>query len=176
MRTPFLSNGKQSMSELRVRKRKRLREKEVRALSEEISSKVGVQVFTVGDTVDQAESSDMYLVFVNGEVDAFILQGRAFLTVRGLLKYPATKAFVTVDMGAIRFVINGADIMGPGIVEADEALRPGDYVWVRDEKNKKPLAVGQALITGSEMASKKPGKAIKSILFVGDKLWKVDED
>jgi PUA-domain protein len=164
------------MSELRVRKRKRLREKEVRALSEEISSKVGVPVFSLDDTVDQAESSDMGLVFVNGEIDAFILQGRAFLTVRGLLKYPATKSFVTVDMGAIRFVINGADIMGPGIVEADVSLQPGDMVWVRDEKNKKPLAVGLALVTGSEMAAKKPGKAIKSILFVGDKLWKLEED
>jgi PUA domain protein len=66
--------------------------------------------------------------------------------------------------------------MGPGIVEADEGLRPGDMVWVRDEKNKKPLAVGQALVSGGEMAAKKPGKAIKSILFVGDKLWKLEED
>jgi PUA domain protein len=164
------------MSELRVRKRKRLREKEVRALSEEISSKVGAPVFVVGDTVDQAESSDMDLVFVDGEVDAFIFQGRAFLTVRGLLKYQAMKSFVTVDMGAVRFVINGADIMGPGIVEADQGIQPGDMVWIRDEKNRKPLAVGQALITGAEMTAKKPGKAIKSVLFVGDKVWKLDED
>jgi PUA domain protein len=128
------------------------------------------------DTVDQAESSDMGLVFVNGEVDAFIIEGDAFLTVRGLLKYPAIKSYVTVDMGAIRFVINGADIMGPGIVEADLAVQPGDLVWVRDEKNRKPLAVGRALITGNEMAAKKPGKAIKNLIFVGDKLWKLDED
>jgi PUA-domain protein len=164
------------MSELRVRKRKRLREKEVKSLSDEISAKVGVPVFAVGDTVDQAESSEMDLIFVDGEIDAFILQGQAFLTVRGFLKYHAIKAFVTVDMGAVRFVINGADIMGPGIVEADEGLKPGDMVWVRDVKNKKPLAVGQALVSGSEMAAKKPGKAIKSILFVGDKLWKLEED
>lgn len=164
------------MSELRVRKRKRLREKEVRALSEEISAKVGVQVFTVEDTVDQAESTELDLIFVDGEVDAFVREGRAFLTIRGLLKYPATKSYVTVDMGAIRFLINGADIMGPGIVEADEAIKPGDMVWARDEKNRKPLAVGEALVTGTEMGQKKPGKCIKSILFVGDKVWKLDED
>lgn len=145
-------------------------------MSAEISSKVGVPVFSLSDTVDQAESSDMGLVFVNGEVDAFITEGKSFLTIRGLLKYPATKSFVTVDMGAIRFVINGADIMGPGIVEADLGIQPGDMVWVRDEKNKKPLAVGKALIDGNEMAAKKPGKAIKNILFVGDKVWKLDED
>lgn len=164
------------MTELRVRKRKRLREKEVRALSEEISSRSGVQVFTTEDTVDQAESSDLYLVFVNGEVDAFVKEGKAFLTVRGLLKYPAKRSYVTVDMGAIRFVINGADIMGPGIVEADESIQPGDMVWVRDEKNLKPLAVGEAMVTGSDMRQKKPGKSIKNILFVGDKVWKLDEE
>ena len=164
------------MSEIRVRKRKRLREKEVKALSEEISSRLGAPVFTGKDTIDQAESSEMQLVFVDGEVDAFIREGKAFLTVRGLLRYPAARSYVTVDMGAIRFVINGADIMGPGIVDADEQIRPGDLVWVRDERNRKPLAVGEALVTGEEMRGKRPGKAIKSILYVGDKVWKLDEE
>jgi len=163
------------MSELRVRKRKRLREKEIKALHEEISQKTGAPIFSLKDTIDSAESSDFEVIFVNNEIDAFILNGKAFLTIRGLLRYPPAKAFVTVDMGAIRYVINGADVMGPGIMEADEGIVPGDYVWVRDEKNKKPLAVGEALVTGAEMHSKKPGKAIKSIFFVGDKLWKFEE-
>jgi PUA domain protein len=164
------------LSELRVRKRKRLREKEANALGAEISSKVGVKVFTAEDTVDQAESSDMDLIFVDGEVDAFMRDGKPFLTIRGLLRYPATRSYVTVDMGAVRFVINGADIMGPGIVDADQGIRAGDMVWVRDERNLKPLAVGEALVTGAEMKAKKPGKAVKSVLYVGDKLWKLEEE
>lgn len=144
-------------------------------MSEDISSKVGAGVFGLEDTVDLAESSEFDVVFVDNEIDAFVKDGRPFLTIRGLLRYPCTRSFVTVDMGAIRFVINGADIMGPGIVEADEAIQPGDYVWIRDEKNRKPLAVGEALVNGSEMRAKRPGKAIKSILYVGDKLWKYEE-
>jgi len=163
------------MSELRVRKRRRLREKEIKAMSEEVASKVGAEVFGLDDTVDIAESSEFEVIFVNNEIDAFLQNGRPFLTIRGLLRYPCTKSYATVDMGAIKFVINGADVMGPGIVEADGGIQPGDYVWVRDEKNKKPLAVGTALVTGSEMRAKKPGKAIKSILYVGDKLWKYEE-
>jgi PUA-domain protein len=163
------------MSELRVRKRRRLREKEIKAMSEEISFKAGIEVFGLQDTVDLAESAEYDVIFVNNEIDAFVQNGRPFLTIRGLLKYPATRSLATVDMGAIKFVINGADVMGPGIVEADEGIQPGDYVWVRDEKNKRPLAVGTALVTGAEMRAKKPGKAIKSIIYVGDKLWKYEE-
>jgi PUA-domain protein len=163
------------MSELRVRKRRRLREKEIKAMAEEISTKAGVEVFGLQDTVDLAESTEYDVIFVNNEIDAFVQNGKPFLTVRGLLRYAASRSFATVDMGAIKFMINGADVMGPGIVEADEGIQPGDYVWVRDEKNRKPLAVGSALVTGAEMQAKKPGKAIKSILYVGDKLWKYEE-
>ena len=163
------------MSELRVRKRRRLREKEVRALAEELLVKTGIPIFKVGDTVDVAESPEYEVIIVENQIIGFIQDGKAFLTIRGLLKYPVSKSFVTVDMGAIKFVINGADVMGPGIVDADGDIQIGDFVWARDEKNKKPLAVGRALTSGIEMKEKKPGKAIKSILFVGDKLWKFDE-
>jgi PUA-domain protein len=163
------------MSELRVRKRRRLREKEVKALAEELLASTGLSIFEIGDTVDVAESPEYEVIIVENLIIGFIQDAKAFLTVRGLLKYPIAKSFVTVDMGAIKFVINGADVMGPGIVDADIGIQIGDFVWVRDEKNRKPLAVGRALITGTEMKEKKPGKAIKSILFVGDKLWKFDE-
>ncbi len=163
------------MSELRVRKRRRLREKEIKALADEISHRTGAAVFQVGDTVDMAEGPDFEIVLVENQMVAFVKEGRAFLTVRGLLRYPAAKAYATVDMGAVKFVINGADVMGPGVVDADESIAVGDYVWVRDVKNLKPLAVGIALIPGAEMRSKKPGKAIRSLFYVGDKLWKYDE-
>jgi PUA domain protein len=163
------------MSELRVRKRRRLREKEVRGLAEELLVSTGLSIFKIGDTVDIAESPEYRVIIFENQIIGFLQDGKAFLTIRGLLKHPITKSFVTVDMGAIKFVINGADVMGPGIVDADDDIQIGDFVWVRDENNKKPLAVGQALITGTEMKEKKPGKAIKSVLFVGDKLWKFDE-
>ncbi len=152
-----------------------MREKEVKALAEDLLVSTGISLFKIGDTVDVADSPEYEVIIVENMIIGFIQDGKAFLTVRGLLKYPITKSFVTVDMGAIKFVINGADVMGPGIVDADVGIQMGDYVWVRDEKNKKPLAVGRALTTGAEMKEKKPGKAIKSILFVGDKLWKFDE-
>lgn len=161
---------------MRVRKRHRLREKEIRALTDEISARVGVEVFTSKNTVDMAESSEFDVVFVNNRILAIVIEGKAFLTVRGLLEYKPQRAHVTVDMGAVPYVTKGADVMAPGIVEADPDIREGDFVWIRDVKNRVPLAIGRALISGTEMARKQPGKAVKSLHFVGDKIWKYDED
>ena len=65
--------------------------------------------------------------------------------------------------------------MGPGITDADPEIAEGDMVWIRDAKNLRPLAIGISLRSGSDLASKQPGKAIKSLHYVGDKLWKTGE-
>jgi len=163
------------MSDIRIKKRGRLREKEIKSLSEEISEKVGMQVFTLKDTIDKAESSEFDVIFVNNEILAMVISGKAFLSVKGVLKYYPPRSYVTVDMGAVPFVVKGADIMGPGIVDADKEIKVGDFVWVRDVKNQRALAIGEALVTGEEMLQRKSGKAIKNLHYVGDKLWKYDE-
>jgi predicted RNA-binding protein (TIGR00451 family) len=76
----------------------------------------------------------------------------------------------------VPFVTKGADVMGPGIVDADPEIKVGDLVWVREMKFSKALAIGEALANGDEMLAKKPGKLVKSIAYVGDKLWKYGED
>jgi len=164
------------MSELRVRKRGRMREKDIKQMSEKLTEELGVEIFGVKDVVDMAESSEFNVIFVNNEILALVIEGRSFLTVRGLLKYKATKRFVTVDMGAVPFVTKGADVMGPGIVDADPGIQPGDFVWIRDVKFLKPLAIGESLLSGQELMERKSGKAIKSLAYVGDKLWKYGEE
>jgi len=163
------------MTEFRLRKRHRLRQKEVSALAEGIDSKLGTTSFGEKDVVDMAEGPEYDVVFVNGKILAFTPSGEPFLTVRGLLKYGATKRFVTVDMGAVKFVYNGADVMSPGVVECDPHIAEGDLVWIRDQKNRQPLAVGRSAIPGDRIALKEKGKAVDSVHHVGDKLWLVDE-
>jgi PUA domain protein len=163
------------MTEYRLRKRHRLRQKEISALSERIDSVLGTTSFSEKDVVDMAEGPDYDVVFVNGKILAFTPSGEAFLTVRGLLKYGASKRFVTVDMGAVKFVYNGADVMSPGVVECDPQISEGDLVWIRDQKNRQPLAIGRAALAGDRIAMKEKGKAVDSIHHVGDKLWLVEE-
>ena len=163
------------MADIMIRKRKRMREKEVKALREQFTEVFGVDTFTEKDAVDMAESSDYNLIFVNNDILGLVYEGKPFLTVRGLLKYKPEARAVTVDMGAVPYVTNGADIMGPGIDDADPDIKVGDLVWIRDVKNRVPLAVGMALRDGKALKSKEKGKAIKAIHNVGDKLWKTGE-
>ena len=163
------------MADIRVKKRKSMREKEIKALSSQLEERMGVPVFSEKDAVDLAESTDFNLIFVNNDILGLVYEGVPFLTVRGILKYRPERCAVTVDMGAVPFVTNGADVMGPGIVDADPEIKEGDLVWIRDIKNKVPLAVGVALRDGEALSAKEKGKAIKTLHNVGDKLWKSGE-
>ena len=164
------------MAELRIRKRHRLRQKEINGLASGIDSALGTKSFDDTCIVDRAETPGYDILYVNGKILGMVVRDTPFLTVRGILRYGATRRFVTVDMGAVKFVANGADVMGPGIVDVEASVVEGDLVWIRDERNMRPLAVGRALVPASEMAGKPKGKAISSIHYVGDRLWVLDED
>ena len=139
-------------------------------------------VSTFGDTMTGLEDKvleiitlDEYsVILVDGKPLLFEIEGQLFPTVRGALEMELNKRIVTVDKGAIRFVSNGADIMAPGIVEADSEIKAGDLVIIMEEAHRKPLAIGKALMNGSQMVEADSGKAIKSITHVGDKLWNME--
>jgi len=110
------------------------------------------------------------LIFVNGKALLMTVDDRHFFTVLGAIELHPNKKVVVVDSGAVRFIVNGADVMNPGIVSADPGILPGDLVIVSEERHHKPLAIGKALISGLEM--KGEGKAVKSLHHVGDQIWK----
>lgn len=160
---------------IRLRNRQRLRRKETSDLAASLESSFGCAVFRPEEPVETADAGPFRIVLVDGKGLGLLMGDRAALTVRGAIAYRPTRRHVTVDMGAVKFVYNGADVMAPGIVDADPVITVGDLVWVRDERNHQPMAIGEALLTGAEMAVAEKGKAVKSIHHVGDDLWKLDE-
>lgn len=164
------------MATKRFRRRKRLREKEREALARRLEEAFGASPFGPHDDVDRAEGEGVDVLYAHGEIVALRVEGEPAPTVRGLLRTRATKRYVTVDAGAVPHIYNGADVMAPGIVAADPAIAEGDLVWVRDERNRVPLAVGRALMPGPEMVAARQGKAVATLHHVGDALWKVDEE
>ncbi|MFC6726482.1 PUA domain-containing protein, partial [Halobium palmae] len=70
----------------------------------------------------------------------------------------------------ISFVSDGADVMRPGITEADENVAAGDLVVIVEESHGKALAVGRALEDGSDLVGDS-GKVVESIHHVGDELF-----
>lgn len=122
-------------------------------------------------SLERAETDEgVDLIFVDGRPLMMIIEGQPFFTVLGAIELKPNKRLVVVDSGAVRFIVNGADVMNPGIVSADPEIAPGDLVVVVEERHKKPLAIGRAMIPGTEM--KGEGKAIKSLHHVGDQVWK----
>ncbi len=134
--------------------------------------KLGASLFDEEGEVDIADSSAGKVLLMGGKAVAAFFDDELFPTIQGLLKIQPSKAYVTVDMGAVSFVYNGADIMAPGIVETDLGIEEGDLVWIRDEDHGKPLAVGRAMTDGKTMVESSSGKVIKTLHHVGDEQYR----
>jgi PUA domain protein len=113
------------------------------------------------------------LILVNKEPAFFYYQDKIVPTLKNLQKNSLLKK-ITVDMGAVKFVINGADIMRPGITEIEDGINENDFIVIVDVNNQKSLAVGIALLNSEEMRSSTSGKVIKNIHYVGDEIWKIE--
>ena len=121
--------------------------------------------------VESAEADSLLVFIGDGSIFAIKKEDVSFLSLRGLSKYPPDQGWVQVDMGAVPYLCNGADTMSAGINDAANSISEGDIVWIRDENNAKPLAVGVALISGEDMLSSTQGKAIKVIHYLSDPIW-----
>ncbi len=161
------------MKEISIKKRYRLRSKEARVVWKDLTFNWGVEVGD-GRELDVGNLDGERAFIINGKIIAVEDAKALYLTLHGVNELKPKRGWVTVDMGAIRFLANGADVMAPGIVDADPAIEEGDMVWVRDETHGRPLAVGKALIDGPSMSAGATGKAIKTIHFVGDPIWNAE--
>lgn len=83
-----------------------------------------------------------------------------------LAKFPS----VTVDMGAVKFMCNGANVMRPGIRNFGE-FEKGQIVCIVEESRKNFLAVGRALVSSSEMASLTKGIVVENLHYISDPYW-----
>ncbi len=114
------------------------------------------------------------LILVNNEPLVMFVDETPFPTLKGALKADIKSKYVVVDMGAVKFMAKGADVMSPGITEADPSIQEGDLVIIIDENHRKPLATGRSLISGAEMVESSKGKAVKTLHFIGDEIWNLE--
>jgi len=121
----------------------------------------------------QLQEGEHKLILVNKKPCFFYYGERVIPTVKFLLEQNVLDP-ITVDMGAVKFVVNGADIMRPGIVAIDPKIKKDGVISIIDVNNKKPLAVGIALYGAAEMEKMSSGKVIKNIHYFGDSIWKND--
>lgn len=77
---------------------------------------------------------------------------------------------VTVDMGAVKFVCNGAKVMRPGITNFD-SFKKGDIVLVKDEVHGKILASGIALEESEAAKAMLKGYVVENLHYISDEMW-----
>ncbi len=155
---------------MQVKSRHHLRSDEVREIEEALANTVGVELDADAYELVELEGTEFDLVLVDGNPTVVYVGDEPFLTVQGANDYPPTSQIVTVDAGAVSFVSDGADVMRPGIVEADDDIEPGDLVAIVEETHGKVLAIGRAKTAGDDMVGDS-GKVVESVHYVGDDLF-----
>ncbi|ESS11399.1 MAG: RNA-binding protein, containing PUA domain protein [uncultured archaeon A07HR60] len=156
---------------MQVKSRHHLRSDGVDEIREALAAGLGVDIDGESFELVELQDTDFDLVLVDGEPLVFYVdEGEPFLTVKGANAHDPDSHVVTVDAGAISFVSDGADVMRPGIVEADADIATDELVAIAEESHGKILAVGRALVDGSDLAGES-GKVVESIHYVGDDLY-----
>lgn len=142
-----------------------MRSRDARALLEKLSSDYsGLRA----KKVEVAEFDEKKVYLLDEHIEFIMDENGLYPYLGG--SYLDSLPRVVVDMGAVRFVCNGADIMAPGITMVDD-FDAGSLVTVRDVSHGKALAVGKALKSSLEIMSDKSGKVVQNLHYVGDKLW-----
>jgi PUA domain protein len=156
---------------MEIKRRYCLNKKEIKKLKEELNNIFENEIMPNKANIEIAITEDYEMVLANNEPMAFKINDKVYPTLKTILKHSLNSGKVVVDMGALRFIANGADVMAPGIVDADEEIKEGDIIFVVDETHNKPLCVGIALMDGKTMKESNKGKAIKTIHYIGDDVW-----
>jgi PUA domain protein len=82
---------------------------------------------------------------------------------------------VVVDMGAVKFVCNGANVMRPGIRKYTN-FEKDQIVCVKEESKQKFLAVGKSLVSSTELESLAKGEVVKNLHYISDKYWEAKKE
>jgi PUA domain protein len=77
---------------------------------------------------------------------------------------------VTVDMGAVKFMCKGANLMRPGIKKFTE-FEKDQIVCIVEESQHKFLAVGKSLVSSSELETMEKGEIINNMHYISDRFW-----
>jgi len=151
-----------------------LKEKEARKLFLDFSQRLKVDAERLFGSKPRVEVNETEVA------ELFIIDGKPLLARSDKALFP-TLAFdevfhflprIVVDMGAVPYVCDGADVMAPGVVSIEGDFKENDFLLVVDERHGKPLMIGVALFNSQAMKNLKQGKIVKNVHHVGDKIWK----
>lgn len=110
-------------------------------------------VFVRLDGLELIQSKDRFIPYLGSKEALALLPG------------------AVVDEGAIKFLLNGADVMRPGVRRMDDWGDTGRLVVVREEKKDRAIVVASSMVKGTEAAAMSKGPCLKNLHYVGDRYW-----
>ena len=119
-----------------------------------------VKVHQILEDAQIITGAGVKILKVDGDYLPFLSETEA------LEKFPS----VTVDMGAVKFMCKGANLMRPGIKEFGE-FEKDKLVCIVEESQHKFLAVGKSMVSSAELENMEKGEIIKNIHYISDRFW-----
>lgn len=160
---------------MEIKRRHVLRKNDFRELKEQLRKTIGESVENLFQKNAEIIVTEEFELFAEKkEILAFKYKDTILPSLKAINKSLVEIASITVDMGAVPFVTNGADIMAPGITEIPEGLKANDFVAIIDENFGKSLAIGQLLFDGDKIKEMNKGKVVKNIHYIDDDIWKLE--
>jgi PUA domain protein len=164
------------MKKIVARKRHSIRKGQAQDLLSRLAGQIGesAKLFHA-DMIEVLETNATVSLYVVNKKPLLMDAGPwVFPTLRGAVQFPFPERRVAVDAGAIPYVVNGADIMRPGIVSVTDDVKADSPVQIVDERHGKPLAIGIALFDAPAMRAATGGKMVKKFHHVGDEIWNLE--
>ena len=164
------------MAEITIRKRHAIKKSQVAEINKMLKRSLGEEA-SLFDTsfVERAETdADLSIYLIDKKSLLISRDDWAFPTLRGAHLRPFSARRIVVDSGAVSFMVNGADVMRPGVVSVAMDVKANEPALIVDERHGKPLAVVIALYDASEILAMEKGKIAKNIHYVGDLIWNLE--
>ena len=164
------------MKKIVVKKRHSIRRSQAQDLLARLAEQIGPSANLFhAEMIEVLETTaNVSLFMVNKKPLLLATEDWVFPTLKGALQSPFPERRVVVDAGAIPFVVNGADIMRPGIVSVTDDVKANAPVQIVDERHGKPLAIGIALFDAPDLRASSAGKMVKKFHHVGDEIWNIE--
>ncbi|MCR6691005.1 MAG: DUF1947 domain-containing protein [archaeon YNP-LCB-003-016] len=166
-----------SATMLKVKKRYFLRNKDVKLLLNKIKSvypKIYEQIMMAnGDAkIEYLSINDIGVYVLNNK--PILLQmsdDKLYPTINILNKIGECLPKIIVDQGAIPHIINGADVMAPGITEVIGDFKENSIVQIVEKTHNIVIAIGESIFSSEIIRNMKRGKVVKNVHHVNDKIW-----
>ena len=153
---------------------RRLKKKEVQKLIAEIRMNDDLPIETdlkKTSSVEVTKHSSGFIIYLINGKPSYVRNNNYLFPLLSNEKLVNSLNRITIDMGAIPYICNGADVMAPGVVNVSGDFDYGALVTIVDENHGKTIAIGKTALNSKDIRNSEKGKVVNVLHYVGDRIW-----